>query len=289
MKFIALLIVLALMQYWGSSRHLHRDRWYQSLLAQMAAWRLPVELRLIFATVAPAALLAWLLFLSENWLFGLVGLALNVLLLLYCLGRRDYEGLVNHYREQCREGDFEAAFLLAREEFPPEPGEEAPEDAEHLHRWMKRCLVYMAFERWFAVIFYFVLFGAPGALVYRLLHLSLELGDELEIRRLQRRVLHVVDWLPARFLMLAFALTGDYMGSREQLTSSVQNLRVPAAETISDAAHAALGLKSTVFSDNGDVEAFSQVSDWEIGQLQGLLARSAVAWVLVISLLVVLV
>ncbi len=79
------------------------------------------------------------------------------------------------------------------------------------------------------------------------------------------------------------------MGSREQVTSSIQNLHNSASEIISDAAHAALGLKSTVFSDNGDVEAFAQVSDWEMGQLQGLLARSAVAWVLVISLVVVFV
>ena len=43
-----------------------------------------------------------------------------------------------------------------------------------------------------------------------------------------------------------------------------------------------------MFSGGGDSEAFSQVADWEIGQLHGLLARSAVAWVLSISLLVVL-
>jgi AmpE protein len=244
------------MQYWGSSRPLHRDQWYAWLLDRVAALKLPVTLSLFIAAVPPALLLAWFLSVSQAWLFGLLGLALNVVLLLYCLGRRDYEGLAERYREQCREGDFEAAFLLAREEFPPGPGEELPENEEHLHRWMKRSLAYMAFERWFAVIFYFVLLGAPGALLYRLLHLS--------------------------------SLTGDYMGSREQLTSSIQNVQVSAAETISDAAHAALGLKSTVFSDNGDVEAFAQVSDWEIGQLQGLLSRSAVAWVLVISLLVLL-
>ena len=153
---------------------------------------------------------------------------------------------------------------------------------------MKQHLAYMAFERWFAVIFYFVLFGAGGALAYRLLHLSVELRDEAKWAHVQRKVLHIVDWLPARMLVFSFALTGDYMGSREQVTSSIQNLDTSAAETISDAAHAALGLKSTVFSDNGDVEAFAQVSDWEVGQLQSLLSRSAVAWILVVSLLILL-
>ena len=56
-----------------------------------------------------------------------------------------------------------------------------------------------------------------------------------------------------------------------------------------DGAHAALGLKTSVFSDNGDTEAFAEVSDWEIGQLQSLLRRSAVAWVLALALLVLVI
>jgi AmpE protein len=288
-KFIALLIVLALMQYWGSNRYLHNDQWYQRLLDRAANFRMPAELYLISGILLPAVLWAWILNLSGNWFFGLFGLALNVLLLLYCLGRRDYEGLLNRYREYCREGNFEAAFLLARQEFPWREDAVEAADAEHTHRWMKQCLVYMGFERWFAVVFYFVLLGAPGALAYRLLHLSGELRDEPAVKRVQARMLHIADWLPARLLVLAFALAGDYMGSREQVTSSIQNLKNSAAETISDAAHAALGLKSTVFSDHGDTAAFAKISDWEVGQLQGLLARSAVAWVLVISVVVVLV
>ena len=99
MKFIALLIVLALIQYWGSSRFLHKDQWYESLLDGLADFRMPAELSLFIARLGPAALLAWLLSLAENWLFGLFGLALNVLLLLYCFGRRDYAGLLKHYRD----------------------------------------------------------------------------------------------------------------------------------------------------------------------------------------------
>ena len=41
--------------------------------------------------------------------------------------------------------------------------------------------------------------------------------------------------------------------------------------------------------DSGDTEAFAEVSDWEVGQVQSLLSRSAVAWVVVLALLVLLV
>ena len=288
MKFIALLIVLALMQYWGNSRVLHNDDWFRNLLGRLDSSGLPAAPCLLLATLVPAFLVGWLLTVADGWLFGLVGLGLNVLLLLYCMGRRDFEGLLNRYREQCRDGDFEAAFLLAQQEFPTDAEMGGPGNPERLHRWMKRSLVYMAFERWFAVIFYFVLFGSAGALAYRLLQLAGEGDDDGPGRDFQQRALHLVDWLPTRFLVFAFALTGDYMGSREQLTSGMQNTDSPSADILSDAAHAALGLKSTVFSDNGDVDAFSEISDWELGQLKSLLVRSAVAWILVISVLVVL-
>lgn len=288
MKFITLLIVLSLMQYWGSSRYLHRDQWYQSLLNRLSSWQLPAAVLLTLAVVLPSLLVAGFLDATRGWLFGLFGLAANVVLLLYCLGRGDFAELVKRYRQHCLDGDIEGAFLLARSNFPAQPGEDEPADAERLHRWIKLNLAYMAFERWFAVIFYFVLFGAGGALAYRLLHLSVELCEGAEWSGLQRKVLHIVDWLPARMLVFSFALTGDYMGSREQVTSSIQDLDTSAGDIISDAAHAALGLKSTVFSDNGDVEAFAQISDWEVGQLQGLLSRSAIAWILVVSLLILL-
>ena len=87
--------------------------------------------------------------------------------------------------------------------------------------------------------------------------------------------------------MFTFAVTGDWVGSREQLMASLRDSATATPEIIADGAHAALGLKTTVFSsDNGDISAFAEVSDWEIGELQGLLKRSAVAWVVFLALLV---
>ncbi len=151
---------------------------------------------------------------------------------------------------------------------------------------MKQRICYLGYERWFAVIFYFAVLGAPLALAYRLLHLYSEHCEEEQRQKVQK-VLYFVDWVPARFLVFAFALTGDWVGSREQVMASVQDTETEAGGVIADAAHAALGLKATVFSsDNGDTTAFAEISAWEIGELQSLLSRSAVAWVVTLSLLV---
>lgn len=286
MKFIALMIALGFLQYWGSSRPLHRDQWFHDFLARCKGFGLDGWGLLLVGLLIPVLLLLLLLDLSSGWLFGLPVLGVNILVLLFSFGRGDFHKLVDRYRQYCKAGDFEAAFLFAREELEAGSDRECPSAEEKLHRWMKERIAYLGFERWFAVIFYFVLLGAPGALAYRLLQLSSAGGDEQSAS--QKQVMYWVDWLPARALVFAFAVTGDWVGSRDQLKTSLADTRSSNASVLSDSAHAALGLKTSVFSDNGDVEAWAQISDWEIGELYGLLTRSAIAWVVVLSLVVLL-
>ena len=287
MSFIALVVALLLLQYWGSARPLHNDEWYRVFVEKLAGSGLPPAFELAVGVLLPAALAYWVLDASDDWFFGLFALALVVLLLLFSFGRGDYDAMVTRYRDFCRAANFEGAFLYARQELESECGSDCPEEPEKLHRWMKERIAYVGFERWFAVIFYFALFGAAAAVAYRLLHLYGSFRDDDTQSELQRRVLQVIDWLPSRALVFAFALTGDWVGSREQVAASLQDFAAPADETLVDAAHAALGLKATVFAAGIDDEALAKVSDAEVRELQGLLTRSAIAWVVVISLLVV--
>jgi AmpE protein len=288
--FLALIIALTLLQYWGTAGPVHMDDWFYELVKKLSGSGLSVTLQFGVAVLLPALLVLWVQTLVAGLLFGSVSLALMVLVLLYGFGRGDFEALVSQYREYCQRSDFEAAYLFAREEIPAETGEECPSGAEHLHRWMKERICYMGFERWFGVIFYFAILGPAGALAYRLLHLYGELEEGTAPVATVSRVRYLVDWVPVRLLVFAFALTGDWVGSREQVMTSLQDTTTTSAAVIADAAHASLGLKATVFSDsNGDTEAFAEVGDWEINQLQSLLRRSAVAWVVVLSLLVLFV
>ena len=290
MKFLALVIAMGLLQYWGSAGPVHRDDWFRDLVSRFSGSGLMMELQLAMSVLVPALLVLWLLDFVQGWALGLVPLAISVVVLLYSFGRGDYEALLEQYREYCRKGDFEAAFLFAQQQLTRGSSDECPSGPERLHRWVKERICYLGFERWFSVMFYFVLFGAPGALAYRLLVLYREGTEEAEQQRTLDSVQYWVDWLPARLLVFTFAVTGDWVGSREQLSASLTDTRSPTGEVLGDAAHASLGLKATVFaSDSGDTQAFAEVSDWEMGQLQGLLSRSAVAWVVVLALLVLLI
>ncbi len=290
MTFIALIIALALLQYWGSAGPVHTDDWFRQLVGKLAGSGLMAELQLALAVLLPVAVVVWVLGLTTGWLFGLVTLALMVLVLLYSFGRRDFEALVGRYREFCSKGDFEGAYRFSLQDLVADNPAECPDTPEQLHRWVKQRICYLGFERWYGVIFYFALFGAAGALAYRLLHLYREdNGDAAQLAMLDK-VMFWVDWAPARVLVFAFAVTGDWMGSREQLMTALQDTATPAATVIADGAHAALGLKAAVSSsDNGDTSAFAEVSDREVGELQGLLKRSAMAWVVVLALLVLII
>ena len=290
MKFLALVIALGLLQYWGSAGPVHRDDWFRDLVQRFAGSGLGRELQIALAVLVPALLVFWLLDFVEGWALGLVPLAISVLVLLYSFGRGDFEALVEQYREHCREGDFEGAFLFAQQNMSSGSSRECPSGAEQLHRWVKERICYLGFERWFGVMFFFLLFGAAGALAYRLLLLYREEIDDEDSRRMLDTVQYWVDWIPSRLLVFTFALTGDWVGSREQLSASFGDTESPTGDVLTDAAHASLGLKATVFSgDSGDTQAFAEVSDWEVEQLQSLLSRSAVAWVVALALLVLLI
>ena len=296
MMFIALLAALLVIQYWDSARLLHRDQWFDVVLAKLLGLSLPPALVLALLVLAPALLLFWLLMpLQELW-FGLPGLVLTILVLLYSFGRGNYQETVSEYRRHCQSGDFEAAYLLAGERFPRQHGDVDPEDALQLHRWMRKRLLYMGFERWFAVVFYFGLFGAAGALAYRLCQLGVERVEaarndggeeengagEAEQTDLAARLLHILDWVPTRLLAFSFTLTGDYLGGRERALSAVQDLDSPAEVVLDDVACAALGTRSEPESGSA-----GETWDLELGQLHSLMSRSAMAWVFLFALLVV--
>ena len=287
MTFLALIISLGLLQYWGSAGPLHKDDWFRDFSNRVMGVGLIPELQIAVAVLLPAILVYLVEDLVTGWFFGLVSLALLVVVLLYSFGRRDFDDLVKRYRGFTENSDFEGAYLFATSELDGETEEDCPNGPEQLHRWVKERLCYLGFERWFAVIFYFALLGAPGALAYRLLHLYGQHTEDVVQKRMVSQLLYYLNWIPARMLVFAFALTGDWVGSRAQVVSSFSDTDTPTSAVLAVAAHAALGLKATVFSgDNGDDTAFAEISTWEIGELQSLLSRSAVAWVVVLSLLV---
>jgi AmpE protein len=72
-----------------------------------------------------------------------------------------------------------------------------------------------ALQRWFGVLFWFLLAGPAGALAYRLAQL-LAYNDTMaseqngEARGLAQRIALILDWAPAHLMALAMAIASDF-------------------------------------------------------------------------------
>ncbi|TCK19280.1 AmpE protein [Thiogranum longum] len=194
--------------------HLHEYRHYRQFLAWVDAvhsrfsgglWDgiAGVMLVLLPVWVLTALLQVWL----HDMLFGLIGLLFYVGTFVYCLGPRDLAIDVNTYCEVADSTDEElraraAARLL---------GDEALAGDDSDERRIARAVLIEANDRLFAVLFWFVLLGPVGAVMYRSVVVMYrecrepgDYGDAIEW------AYSVLVWIPARLLALGYALSGHF-------------------------------------------------------------------------------
>jgi AmpE protein len=103
---------------------------------------------------------------------------------------------------------------------------------------------------------------------------------------LAQRVLFVLDWLPARLLAATFALTGDFMGSRTKLFAAIQDAGTEAETVLYSVGVAALGTLDT--GAQSEEDEFGPLAAAQNRAFDALLSRSAICWIVVLSLLVLL-
>ena len=110
-----------------------------------------------------------------------------------------------------------------------------PASAEEVHAVVERGFLYEGYQRWFPVIFYFLVLGPAWAVAYRLLQLC---RRDLEPALIER-CLFFADWIPVRLLAAAFAITGDFVGSRDELLRGLTDTSRDGGELLLEVATAA--------------------------------------------------
>ena len=279
MTFLALVFAVGLYYVWGAGGPLQRDEWFDAWQGRIAGSGLLPGIALAVMILLPVILTVWLLALFESLLFGLPWLVAAVVLMLFAFGRADYHALVEQYVSQCQTNDMESAWLAVGEQLAGQSEEIMPESAAQMHRLVSGALVYEGYQRWFPVLFYFLLLGPAGALAYRLIQLAASgpLGESAS------RLVFYADWAPARLLVMTFAVTGDFVRCRQQVQRVLQDSSLDASDALLDSAKSALG-PLPVTADMGEGEQAAT----EMGELAGLLARSAASWLIVFSVFAII-
>ena len=180
-------------------------RWFSRLLGGEGRWR--TRLGLLFAAGLPALAVAALQLLLDGHGYGLPLFAFSLLVLIYTWGPRDLDLDVDAVVE-ARDG--EARRAAAATLFPEggEPVIEGPSLVEAVFR--------CALWRWFGVLFWFLLLGPAGALLYRLASLSAQGEAQKVLAPAQgaaaKWLLAVLNWPVAHLMTFGLALAANFDG-----------------------------------------------------------------------------
>ena len=148
------------------------------------------------------ALLQWLL---DGPLYGLPGLLFDIVVLVYAWGPRDLdvdvEAIIDAHDAPTRRAAIARLGLT---------GEAAALDGPAL----VEAVFANALRRWFGVLFWFLLLGPVGALLYRLSALAVDGESATELpeqtRAGARALVTALDWPVAQLMTLAMALVGNF-------------------------------------------------------------------------------
>lgn len=217
MIFFSLLAVLAIVHWWPDAAVIQRDGWFVWLLNRCrklpAAASFPLlPMVLVFAIplgLLIVAILAIAYFLSANFLFFLY-----VPVLLYSLGRGNFIHEVKDYIHLTERGDTVAASRWVSEmggRALDEASLTMANDWKSLHTQALKVIAYRGFERSFAVIFWFVIAGALGALLYRLsvIYREHSVADTADAE-LADKWLWLIELPAVRLMGLTWAFVGNF-------------------------------------------------------------------------------
>lgn len=280
MTLISILIGLALEYFAGSLDHLRNFSWFDRYLrwielqcSRFARWQGPAG---VLITLAPPLLVLFFV----GHILGNVNIALAVLLsiavFVYSLGP-NLNSLVNDYLAALEQDDEEKAQQLESQLLiKTPPGERPGHD-------MISSILLRSHDYIFGVLFWFVLLGMTGALLYALV---IRMNDKFaELRGGYAAAVHnlydILIWPSARLQALGFALGGS-------LVDALDGWRHVQGDTLSSSRNIIVssGLGAIQYSDTAaDDEEMSDV-EW-ISEARALVNRALVVWLTVLGILTI--
>ena len=192
-------------------RHLHdlRDMaWFefysQSILRLTGKHVPPLQFILILAL--PVIMLLAIQILLYDFLFNLPGFVFGVIVFIYCLGPACLSTDIEAYIHARTMGDEDEALHYAGT-ITDTPASASPDQQISD---VTRAILYVANERIFSTIFWFIILGPFGCMLYRLIS---ELSKQIEyddLAEFSEFIHSIMAWVPARMLAAGYALTGNF-------------------------------------------------------------------------------
>ena len=182
MNFLIVLLAIITVEAYGELSFIQRDEWVRKWhqgLAKLSFLQSAAKLKVAVFVVVPAVVLQLVLLAMAQSHLGFFVFLLELLVLLYALGRGNLDTQVSLLSSDLERDDLQAAFHDAAV-FNTAHRESNASNSSDLRSEIFAALPYRIFERSFAVVFLFFFLGAPAALCYRLLALHGDLSLEAD-------------------------------------------------------------------------------------------------------------
>ncbi|KPK39984.1 MAG: hypothetical protein AMJ69_04000 [Gammaproteobacteria bacterium SG8_47] len=282
MSLLSILLALLIEHFFGPLRQWRRFEWfirwgdwiYQHMPA--SSWR-DGPLGVIALLGVPLFVLALVLGALDE-IGWLLSFPFGVVVLLYCLEGRDFEDDIEAALSSLDSDDPEAAFLHARGILSREVVEAEGEFAAHL----RRGVLVFSNERLFAPLFWFLVLGPLGAVLFRLTCVARSAEGEREVDyRGTLNWLHtILVWPAARLLALGYALGGNFVDAMAHWHGPRDFFRRPSDELLVDTGLGALG-QGPAASGEGE----TSVGRDAVRETLALVRRTVVVWITALAIL----
>lgn len=246
--------------------------WLEKRFAQYKIWDGTFGLLIVLSIALSGLFLALYLF-ESSWILKTV---ISLLILIYCLAPKHLDSRLDDYINALDEDDAASVASLTEELINDTVINENDSNEVAV---IKSALV-ESHKRTFAVIFWFLILGVVGALLYRLVN---ELDDELnEIRSgfsdSTKILINILEWPSSRLMIFGLALAGHLVdalpgwGKSEHLSLEVNN------QVLTNAGIGALQYTPYIKSSG------KEKSYW-ISELKSLLNRTLIIWLAILGIM----
>ncbi len=257
-------------------QHLHELRdmvwfeYYSQKICQLTRHRLP-PLQFILIIVPPLAVILFLQISLFSFFFNLPYFIFGIIVFIYCLGPSCLATDIDAYLHAREIGDDDEAFHYAgaiTERAASTSPDQQTRDVTH-------AILYVANERIFSAIFWFVILGPFGALLYRLTSQISKQIEHTELADFAEYVQAIMAFIPTHMLAAGYAFTGNFDAA---FHAYKDRLRSP---DISNSNYDVLVSTGTGAMKNMQME--DEIAG--IHAAQALVMRSVMVWIAVLAIL----
>lgn len=273
---MALISIIIGLLFDRAFRHLHDLRdlsWFEYYSNAVTRFiKANGVVQMIAILLFPVMVIATIQLLLSDFLLELPYLLFSVLVFAYCLGPACLSSDIEYYLDARRLGDEDEALHYAGA-LTERAASTAPDQQTSD---VTRAILHVANERIFAVIFWFVIIGPAGAILYRLTtNLSKQEGLNDSLSAVALLFQAVLTWVPTRMLAIGYALTGHFDGALQAYRNRPYESDL-ALENYDVLVNTGMGALR-------DQEATDEISS--IISARNLVMRSILIWIAVLALL----